>query len=301
MKAGEFPKVGTDAAASAAPDREFLGELGQRVRRMRALRGMSRKALAVASGVSERYLAQLESGDGNLSIVLLRRVARATGAPIEDLVSDEPLPGQWPLLRDLLHVAKPDAIKAAIAALRGEAPDAAPDRITRAIGRIALIGLRGAGKSTLGRGLAAVLEVPFVELDREIEREGGTQLATIFDLYGQPGFRRFEREALERTLQRDGRFVLEAGGGIVAEPMTFARLRATCFTVWIRASAAEHMSRVLAQGDTRPMGGADAMADLQRILASRETLYGEADATLDTSGRTAAESAADLLALLPAA
>src|SRR4029077_6456211 len=139
MNDSEFPSPEAGAPAGAAPDRAFLGELGQRVRRMRALRGMSRKALAVASGVSERYLAQLESGEGNLSIVLLRRVARATAARIEDLVSDAPLPGQWPLLRELLQAAKPDAVKAAIAALRGDAP---PDKVTPAIGRIALIGLR---------------------------------------------------------------------------------------------------------------------------------------------------------------
>jgi XRE family aerobic/anaerobic benzoate catabolism transcriptional regulator len=283
-----------------APDAAaFLRVLGERVREERARRGMSRKALANDSGVSERYLALLEAGNANASIVLLRDVAAALGIALDALVGEGAAasPHFARSMELLRRLPGSEMVRAHDVLAR---TFGANDDAIRA-GRIALIGLRGAGKSTLGRGLAAVLEVPFVELDREIEREGGTQLATIFDLYGQPGFRRFEREALERTLQRDGRFVLEAGGGIVAEPMTFARLRATCFTVWIRASAAEHMSRVLAQGDTRPMGGADAMADLQRILASRETLYGEADATLDTSGRTAAESAADLLALLPAA
>jgi XRE family aerobic/anaerobic benzoate catabolism transcriptional regulator len=189
MKESEYSTAETDAPASAAPDRAFLGELGQRVRKMRALRGMSRKALAVASGVSERYLAQLESGEGNLSIVLLRRVARATGAPIEDLVSDEPLPGQWPLLRELLQAAKPDAIKAAIAALRGEAPDAPPAKATPAIGRIALIGLRGAGKTTLGRIAARRLGWTFIELNHEIERLAGFSVTEIFKLYGQGGYR----------------------------------------------------------------------------------------------------------------
>jgi XRE family transcriptional regulator, aerobic/anaerobic benzoate catabolism transcriptional regulator len=298
MKAGEFPKVGTDAAASAAPDREFLGELGQRVRRMRALRGMSRKALAVASGVSERYLAQLESGDGNLSIVLLRRVARPTGAPIEDLVSDEPLPGQWPLLRDLLHVAKPDAIKAAIAALRGEAPDAAPDRITRAIGRIALIGLRGAGKTTLGRIAARQLGWTFIELNHEIERLAGFSVTEIFKLYGQGGYRRLEQRALRSVASMPPPLLLATGGGLVAEPLTFDLLLHAFDTIWVKARPQEHMTRVREQGDLRPMSNeSDAMKELVAILSSREPLYARARAVLDTSGQ-GIEASADKLARL---
>jgi XRE family transcriptional regulator, aerobic/anaerobic benzoate catabolism transcriptional regulator len=298
MKESEYSTAETDAPASAAPDRAFLGELGQRVRKMRALRGMSRKALAVASGVSERYLAQLESGEGNLSIVLLRRVARATGAPIEDLVSDEPLPGQWPLLRELLQAAKPDAIKAAIAALRGEAPDAPPAKATPAIGRIALIGLRGAGKTTLGRIAARRLGWTFIELNHEIERLAGFSVTEIFKLYGQGGYRRLEQRALRTVAAMPPPLLLATGGGLVAEPLTFDLLLHAFDTIWVKARPQEHMTRVREQGDLRPMSDeSDAMKELVAILSSREPLYARARAVLDTSGQ-AIEASADQLARL---
>ena len=283
----------TDAAA-------YLHALGDRVREERARRGMSRKVLAKDSGVSERYLALLESGNANASIILLREVAAALGVTLETLVADGPAPGPELFSAvDLLRRLPAPELRRANEVLAQQFGCAVPSTRSE---RIALVGLRGAGKTTLGKALAVALAVPFIELDREIERDGGAQVAAIFDLYGQPGFRRFERQALERTLAANERFVLATGGGIVSERTTYARLRAACFTVWIRATPVEHMSRVLAQGDTRPMGGTgEAMADLQRILASREPLYAEADAILETSGAAAADSAATLLALVRAA
>ncbi len=162
--------------------------------------------------------------------------------------------------------------------------------------RIALIGLRGAGKTTLGTALAERLDVPFVELDREIERESGVSLATIFDFYGQAGFRRMERRCLDRVIEEHPRFVLATGGSIVSEASTFERLLAACWTVWLKAGPTEHMERVVAQGDMRPMAGnRESMADLQRILAGREPLYRRADAEVDTSGKPAREALAALL------
>jgi XRE family aerobic/anaerobic benzoate catabolism transcriptional regulator len=167
-------------------------------------------------------------------------------------------------------------------------------------GRIALIGLRGAGKSTLGAALAERLGCPFVELDKEVERQAGAPLGAIFDLYGQAGFRRLERRCLEIAIERHGRAVIATGGGIVSDPVGFERLLAGCYTVWIRASPAEHMQRVVAQGDMRPMAdNREAMADLQRILKTREQLYAKADAQVQTSRRTPEESLQALLAVVP--
>jgi len=285
---------------SATADQDagaYLRAIGERVREGRARRGMSRKSLAKDSGVSERYLALLEAGEGNGSVLLLRDVARALGVPLDTLLADGPS-------------AAPD-LSRAIELLRGLAPHdlaracavlgetfGAVDLRSRS-GRIALVGLRGAGKSTLGKRLAARVRVPFLELDSEVERDSGMTLTTIFDVYGQAGFRRMERLALERVLATHDRFVLAAGGGIVAEPATYARLRAACFTVWVRAMPSEHMRRVVAQGDMRPMGGdAQAMADLRRILATREELYREADTELHTSGQSVGQSVSALLGLI---
>ncbi len=253
-----------------ADDDRFLRTLGERVRELRARRGMTRRILAKDSGVSERYLAQLETGQGNASVLLVRAVARALGVSIETLVAESD----------------------------GEAPGiSAPDKRAE---RIALIGLRGAGKSTLGRALAERRGVPFIELDREVERAAGVPLATIFDIYGQPGFRRLERDALERLLAEQGAFVLATGGSLVSEPATYERLRATCFTVWLSAAPVEHMERVVAQGDMRPMADNDeSMADLKRILAAREPLYRRADVEVSTAGRTPAESLSALLEAVP--
>jgi XRE family transcriptional regulator, aerobic/anaerobic benzoate catabolism transcriptional regulator len=297
MKQSELPDAESGSPAAPTPDRAFLAELGQRVRKMRALRGMSRKALAAASGVSERYLAQLESGDGNLSIVLLRRVARATGAPIEDFVSDAPL-GQWPLLRQLSQAATPDALKAAVAALRGENPGAPTPPISPTIGRIALVGLRGAGKTTLGRIVARRLGWTFIELNHEIERLAGFSVTEIFKLYGQGGYRRLEQRALQIVAATPPPLLLATGGGLVAEPLTFELLLRAFDTIWVKARPQEHMTRVREQGDLRPMSDeSDAMNELVAILSSREPLYARAGAALDTSGEVPEESA-DKLTLL---
>jgi XRE family transcriptional regulator, aerobic/anaerobic benzoate catabolism transcriptional regulator len=279
--------------STAGEDAAFLGRLGDRVRGLRARRGMTRKILAKDSGVSERYLAQLESGQGNASLTLLRRVARALDVPLASLVSDAPEPSaDLAAATEVLNRLGPERLVEARALLVKTFGEA--DAAGRA-GRIALIGLRGAGKTTLGAALAEHLGVPFIELDREIERESGVSLATIFDFYGQAGFRRMERRCLERVIETHPRFVLATGGSIVSEPATFERLLAACYTIWLRAAPAEHMERVVAQGDMRPMAGnRESMADLQRILANREPLYRRADATVDTSGKTPSETV-DLL------
>lgn len=163
--------------------------------------------------------------------------------------------------------------------------------------RIALIGLRGAGKSTLGALLAERLACPFVELDKEIEAEAGAPLNAIFDLYGQPAFRRFERRCLERVLEQHPRAVIATGGGLVSDPATFERLLANCFTIWIKATPAEHMERVIAQGDMRPMANnREAMADLRNILRTRDPLYSKADAQVDTTRRSTEDSLEQMVA-----
>lgn len=296
MKEGEFS---SPPPAAPPADRAFLGELGQRVRKMRAQRGMSRKALAAASGVSERYLARLESGEGNLSIVLLRRVARATGAPIEDLVGDEPLPAQWPLLRQLLRTAAPEAIEAAVAALRGGAGSEPTGKGAPTTGRIALIGLRGAGKTTLGRVVALRLGWTFIEINHEIERLAGFSVTEIFKLYGQGGYRRLEQRALRTIAAMPAPLLLATGGGLVAEPLTFDLLLHAFDTIWVKARPHEHMTRVREQGDLRPMSNeSDAMDELVAILSSREPLYARARAVLDTSGQSLEESAEGLTRLI---
>ena len=280
--------------SAADDDAAFLQRVGDHVRELRARRGMTRKILAKDSGVSERYLAQLEGGQGNASLTILRRVANALDVPLRALVDDAPEPpadlsGATEVLRRLGPEQLAEARALLLQAFGGG------DRRARE-GRIALIGLRGAGKTTLGAALAARLGVPFIELDREIERESGVSLATIFDFYGQAGFRRMERRCLERVIETHPRFVLATGGSIVSEPATFERLLAACYTVWLRAAPAEHMQRVVAQGDMRPMAGnRESMADLQRILNGREPLYRRADATVDTSGQ-APDVALDALA-----
>jgi len=272
------------------PESSFLEQLGQRVRTMRALRGMSRKVLAKVSGISERYIAQLESGEGNVSIKLLRRVAAAMGTRIEDLLVDRPAQ-DWPIFRDLLGAASPAQIARARAVLAGETPTAR----SATADRVALIGLRGAGKSTLGRIAAERLSRPFVELTKEIERAHGLSVAEILALYGQEGLRRREQAMLREIIARPGAVILTTGGGIVAEPTTFELLLGAFVTVWLKAAPEEHMARVRQQGDLRPMADdRDAMAELRAILLSREPLYARASRTVDTTGLDA-EMAADRL------
>jgi XRE family aerobic/anaerobic benzoate catabolism transcriptional regulator len=247
----------TEALLPSAPelgDVEFLAAMGRKVREIRERGGMARKVLSQKAGVSERYLAQLEAGEGNASVLLLRNVARALGMPVAELID-------------------PPGVRTSY------------DEVAARKKRIALIGLRGAGKSTLGAALAKGRHVPFVELDREIEREAGMGLSEIFLLYGQAGYRRIERRCLGRTLEAHPEMVMTVGGGIVSEPEAFRLLLRNCLTVWVKATPDEHMARVVAQGDLRPMQGrAEAMQDLNKILETREPLYKKADATIDTSG-----------------
>jgi XRE family aerobic/anaerobic benzoate catabolism transcriptional regulator len=282
---------------NAPEEGSFLNRIGERVRQARARRGMTRKLLARHSGVSERHLAELESGRGNFSVVLLRHVAIALDVPVATLVDDGPEPSPTlELAQALLRRLPPEELVQAHALL---ARHFAAGRHSGRSERIALIGLRGAGKSTLGRALAQRRAVPFVELDGEIETASGLRLDAIFDLYGQTGFRRFERDALEAVLERHERFVLATSGSIVSDAQTFGGLLAACRTVWLRAAPVEHMERVVAQGDLRPMAGnTQAMADLQSILATREAMYRRADLVLDTSGRNVTSSLDELQFLL---
>jgi XRE family aerobic/anaerobic benzoate catabolism transcriptional regulator len=233
----------------------YLSRLGERVRAWRSEHGMTRKALSSASGVSERYLAQLEAGEGNISVLLLRKVARAMGVPVEDLVREENSPEK----------------------------------------SIALIGLRGAGKSTLGARLAELMKIPFVELDREVEKEAGAALGEVFAMYGQDAFRRFERRALERVLAQHERAVIATGGSLVTDPATYKLLLERCVCVWLKASPDEHMARVIAQGDMRPFKGRSAALDeIRKLLADRDRLYARADVTVDTSGKTPKQAMTEL-------
>jgi len=269
-----------DMSEDSAAETDFLEQLGQRVRTMRALRGMSRKVLAKVSGISERYIAQLESGKGNVSIVLLRRVSGAMGAHVEDLIpSSDPVP-DWPVIRDLLRKASPAQLAQAREALSGAtSPQRRP-----AFSGIALIGLRGAGKSTLGKRLAERIRWSFVELNKEIERQNGLSVAEIINLYGQEGFRRMEQAALGQLLARKELMVLATGGGIVSEPLTFDLILSSFYTIWVKAEPEEHMARVRGQGDLRPMAeDPSAMAELRNILLSREPLYARANAVVDTA------------------
>lgn len=270
-------------------DAEFLQRVGDRVREARAKRGMTRKILSRDSGVSERYLAQLETGQGNISILLLRQLAAALDMPIETLLHEHPDPSvDLAHALELLRRLGPDDLVEARQLLL-QRFDTAAEKARRS--HIALVGLRGAGKSTLGALLAQRLKVPFVELDREIERAAGVSLSVIFDLYGQAGFRRLERQCLQELIARHSGFVLATGGSLVSEPATYELLLTHCFTVWLTASPAEHMGRVVAQGDMRPMASnREAMSDLQRILKVRSPLYGKADTRVDTAGRTVEES-----------
>jgi XRE family aerobic/anaerobic benzoate catabolism transcriptional regulator len=238
----------------------FLSRLGERVRAWRTEHGMTRKQLSVASGVSERYLAQLEAGQGNMSVLLLRKVARAMGVGVERLVRDD----------------------------NGEQRP------------IALLGLRGAGKSTLGAKLAQSLNLPFVELDREVEKEAGAPLGEVFAMYGQDAFRRFERRALERVLGEHAQAVIATGGSLVTDPGTYELLLERCRCIWLKAAPQEHMNRVIAQGDMRPFKGGNAtgrswaLDEIRKLLDDRDRLYGRANAVVDTSGKTVRQSLADL-------
>jgi XRE family transcriptional regulator, aerobic/anaerobic benzoate catabolism transcriptional regulator len=272
--------------------------MGETVRTLRARRGMTRRMLAAEAGVSERHLANVESGIGNASILVLRQIAQALDCPLTGLIDSRSAASpEAALLHDLLRDRDEGDLhraRIALARLVGEPASAAARRT-----RIALIGLRGAGKSTLGKKLAGHLGVPFIELNREIQRIAGCSVTEIHALYGLAAYRRYERRALDDTIQRGQPAVIATPGGIVSDIATFNRLLDQCFTVWLRASPDEHMSRVLAQGDYRPMAGnAEAMDDLRRILAGRTAFYAKADIEFDTSGISVEESLAGLRAAI---
>ena len=281
------------------PETEFLRMLGERVRAERSRRSMTRKELAKSAYVSERFLAQLETGHGNISIIRLRRIAHAMDLGVERLAQERE--GDVPEIGGtiaLLEKLKPEERRRAQVML-AEKFGVKSEEERR--GRVALVGLRGAGKSTLGALLAERMGAPFIELDRRIEQQSGVKLSAVFDLYGPAGFHRMEREALERVLETNERFVLATGGSIVNEPETFSRLRSACYTVWLKAKAEDHMQRVIAQGDRRPMAGSQwAMADLRKILAGREPLYERSDARVNTSGKTVKQAAAELIVVVKA-
>jgi XRE family aerobic/anaerobic benzoate catabolism transcriptional regulator len=250
---------------------------------------MTRKILARDSGVSERYLAQLEGGQGNVSVLRLRDVARALDMRLETLLLEGPEPSI-----DLVHMTeflRRLSAEELLQARRLVAQHFGGVDETERFDRVALIGLRGAGKSTLGAKVAARLDIPFFELDRLIEQQAGVPLGVIFELYGQAGFRRLERRCLDDLIERSPQFVLATGGGLVSEPATFERLLAMCYTVWLKASPKDHMQRVMAQGDLRPMAGSrESMEDLQHILDAREPLYSKADLVVDTSAHSISQS-----------
>ena len=290
-----------DTAMGEAPRNPLLAVLGERVRSLRAQRGLTRKAVAQAADVSERHLANLEYGTGNASILVLQQVAQALHCSLAELVGDVTTSSpEWLLIRELLeHRSEADLRRARIALgelLGSGRGDAARHR------RIALIGLRGAGKSTLGPMLAQDLDVPFIELSREIEKLAGCSVREIHDLYGTNAYRRYERRALEETVQIHSEVVIATPGGIVSDPATFNELLAHCTTVWLRATPEEHMGRVVAQGDIRPIAASkEAMEDLHRILDGRAAFYSKADLSVDTGGQTLAQSFDALRAAVRAA
>ena len=274
----------------------LLGVLGDRVRTLRSHRGMTRKALARNSGVSERYLAQLEQGQGNISVVLLARVAAALNTEPSDLLQvSARRTAEEILIADLLRELSPDTHKAFLNMLSEHFSVPVESRQ-----RIALIGLRGAGKTSQGTPLAEHLDVPFVYLGSEIERLAGMSTSEIFSLSGQTGYRRLEEKALMQALSRYDRCVIETGGSIVTDPKLLNTLLTTCFVVWLHARPEEYMRRLTAEGDIRPMENQeDAMSDLRRILIEREELYSQAHASIDTDGKTVEDCVVELIRITP--
>ncbi|MEY4713554.1 MAG: hypothetical protein RIS88_3004 [Pseudomonadota bacterium] len=265
----------------------FLLGLGERVRALRSRRGMTRKALSVAAEVSERHLANLEYGVGNVSVLVLQQVAQALQCSLAELLGDVTTRSpEWLMLRDMLEnrdEATLRRVRESVVRLLGEGQAAEAGSGARSP-RIALVGLRGAGKSTLGRMLAEDLGFPFVELSREIEKFAGCSVNEIQALYGQNAYRRYERRALEEAIQIYPEAVIATPGGVVSDAATFNLMLAHCTTVWLQASPQDHMGRVAAQGDLRPMAGnKEAMQDLKDILASRAAFYSKAELRVDTS------------------
>jgi XRE family aerobic/anaerobic benzoate catabolism transcriptional regulator len=265
----------------------FLVKLGERLRALRSRRGMTRKALSVAADVSERHLANLEYGVGNASVLVLLQVAKALECSLAELLGDATTRSpEWLMIREMLEHCDEATLRRAretIGELLGTGGAHGRGKLQRS-SRVALVGLRGAGKSTLGHMLAEDLGFPFVELSREIEKFAGCSINEIQNLYGQNAYRRYERRALEEAIQIYPEAVIATPGGVVSDPATFNLLLAHCTTVWLQADPEDHMRRVAAQGDMRPMAGnREAMEDLKRILVGRAAFYAKAEHRLDTS------------------
>lgn len=299
--AGAPPGNPQAAASNDEEKNPFLVALGERVRALRSRRGMTRKAVAQAADVSERHLANLEYGVGNASILILLQVAGALQCTLAELIGDVTTTSpEWLLLRELLEhrdEATLRRVRVAVGEMLGtgganaKGPAISP--------RIALVGLRGAGKSTLGKMLAEDLGFSFVELSRDIEAFAGCSITEIQGLYGQNAYRRYERRALEEAIQIHPEAVIATPGGIVSDPATFNLLLAHCTTVWLHADPEDHMKRVIAQGDMRPMAASkEAMEDLKNILAGRAAFYSKADMKLDTSAQPLEATFAALRALV---
>ncbi len=289
------------AAEPTLPEKDpFLIALGERVRLLRARRGLTRKALAQLAEVSERHVANVETGVGNASIQFMRQLCTVLNCSLAEMTGDETASSpDWLMIREILR-GRSDEDLARARTVLGELFDTPASELTRRQ-RIALIGLRGAGKSSLGRRLAEQLGVPFIELSGQIELLAGCTIAEIHALYGQTAYRRYEQRALEEVIRTHARAVIATPGGIVSEPGTFNLLLTHCYTVWLKASPEEHMKRVLAQGDRRPMSGnREAMDDLKRILESRAQFYSKADKTVDTSDMPAQLAFSRLLEQVPA-
>ncbi len=303
-KAGDAPKTAPASVPLTAPvagdsgKHPFLVALGERVRNLRARQGMTRKAAASAADVSERHWANLEYGVGNASIIVLLQVAGALHCSLAELVGDvTTLSPEWLLLRELLEHRDDATLRRARVAV-GELLGTGGGNAARSP-RVALIGLRGAGKSTLGQMLADDLGFPFVELSGEIEKFAGCSVAEIQALYGVNAYRRYERRALEESIQIYPEAVLAIPGGLVSDAATFNQLLAHCTTVWLQAEPEDHMKRVAAQGDLRPMAASrEAMEDLKRILAGRAAFYSKAEFTLNTSAQALEPSFAALRELV---
>ena len=263
----------------------FLTALGERVRALRSRRGLTRKAVANMADVSERHLANLEYGTGNASILVLLQVAGALQCALAELIGDVTTSSpEWLMLRELLE-HRDDATLHRVRVTVGELLGTGGGNAARSP-RVALIGLRGAGKSTLGQLLANSLGFAFVELSREIEKFAGCSISEIQALYGMNAYRRYERRALEEAIQIYPEAVIATPGGLVSDPATFNLLLAHCTTVWLQADAEDHMQRVAAQGDLRPMAASkEAMQDLKQILSGRAAFYSKADMKLDTSAQ----------------
>jgi XRE family aerobic/anaerobic benzoate catabolism transcriptional regulator len=273
----------------------FLIALGERLKSLRGRRGFTRKALAQLADVSERHVANVESGVGNASIQFLRQLATVLNCTLAEMIGDETASSpEWLMIREILRGRNDEELAKARTALAGMFDAPTSDSARRQ--RVALIGLRGAGKSSLGQMLADHWMVPFIELSRQIEKLAGCSIAEIHALYGPNAYRRYERRALEEIVRNFPRAVIATPGGVVSDPATFNLLLSHCYTVWLKASPEDHMGRVVAQGDTRPMSGnKEAMEDLKQILESRAQFYSKADQTFDTSEMTQEASFVGLL------